>query len=74
MDGNIYIDIKVFCRQKQNMGFAFFFHREQQQQQNRMKNETIGELEAKLKQLKQDYSDDNARWQERVGPWLLLGS
>ncbi|PVD34614.1 hypothetical protein C0Q70_05890 [Pomacea canaliculata] len=38
---------------------------EQQQQQNRMKNETIGELEAKLKQIKQDYSDDNARWQER---------
>ncbi|XP_076467879.1 uncharacterized protein LOC143298797 isoform X2 [Babylonia areolata] len=38
---------------------------EQQQQQGRMKNETIGELESKLKQLKQDYTDDYSRWQER---------
>ncbi|XP_070197282.1 coiled-coil domain-containing protein 158-like [Littorina saxatilis] len=38
---------------------------EQQQQQGRMKNETIGELEVKLKQLKQDYADDRSMWLEK---------
>lgn len=52
-------------KQAVNLQEQLHLLQEQQSQQSRMKNETIIELEAKLKQLKQDYEDDRSRWHER---------
>nr|KAG5688790.1 hypothetical protein BaRGS_033274 [Batillaria attramentaria] len=58
-------ELKKKTLEKEQTAEKYHQDREQQQQQSRMKNETITELEIKLKQLKQDYSDDRSRWQER---------